>query len=319
MNHVPPVLLAMLVAVLSEGRATVPDVSRGGLPLDAPLGGGRSGVVLLGGAVLYGLIKPLLAPLVGAELYRRYCFTGDAVLFGLMGASATVLARTLRRGDRGFFLPWVVLVVLAWGGLLLYHQFGAACVALGAAAAAAMRPDSERVPSAISKPLIAGVCVVSFAALLWQQYHTRQHLPKTEFDREIASVLADRGEEEAMLLAGPHELLLQARTGHPVLVDSATASLMSYMPGMAPEIQKMYGDLYGIRFAAPRDDHQPSWDRVWALRDRDEWRALSLEYGFRYIVAPPGTELDLPRIVRDERGSLYVLPIHRTGNGSGAE
>ncbi len=131
------------------------------------------------------------------------------------------------------------------------------------------------------------------------------------------------------LNAEPDELVLppliprtqiQAKTGHPVLLELGTLWLMPYLPGLSTVIGRMTRDLYGVDYGdraalellAGEDDylgqHDTAWKDVWRGRRRAEWRALGEEYGFRLVVAPTTWNIDLvPEIVNDE-WTLYRIP-----------
>ena len=90
------------------------------------------------------------------------------------------------------------------------------------------------------------------------QWRYRESLPQSPFERDTARLLEARGEPNALLLAEPYSYALQARTGHPILAEAATPSLISYLPRLAPGIDKLYSELYGIRFGLG-ETSAPSW------------------------------------------------------------
>ena len=118
----------------------------------------------------------------------------------------------------------------------------------------------------------------------------------------MVQYLHNEGEDDVMLVAKPAEILLQARTGHPNLVEWTTMSLLSYMPSLGPTIQKIYRDIYGIEFVSQPGRPQESrhWADLWTDRSEAEWNALSEEYGFRYVATAALAESGLAPSSRNE-------------------
>ena len=294
-RHIPPVLLAVCVGALA-GRSDR-----------------TSGAWVVVAAVAFGLLKPLSAWVLGDEFYSRYVAAGDCVLFLLAGAASGALLTDLRN-DKLFWRLWAPLSSCLLLLLALHHQFGACCVVLGIASVSAanrllpLRKGNTRPPANLSA-LTAALCVVAVSALLWQEWRSRAHLPASSFDHGVVALLDERGEPDAMLVARPYERLLQARTGHPVLVEAATSTWPSYRPTLGPATYKVYRDVYGIRFEAASGSEEPTarWQDVWANRTQAEWQALAHEYGFRYVVAPQPLALDLNVVVEGPHESLYKV------------
>ncbi|NIA14278.1 MAG: hypothetical protein GWP08_09360 [Nitrospiraceae bacterium] len=298
-NHIAPLLLAAVVGVLGDSRSTREARTS------------RVQLLLLG-ALAYILLAPLFPRIVGEEVYRRYLAASDGVFFALYGAAFGVLAVRLTRTRRDTL--WIVaLGIVLLAGLAWYHQFGAACVAAGLGASLVLSRVPRRETSGsidIVRSVALALMLVLFAVIFVQQWRDHDSLPRSAFDKRVTFYLAESGEDTVMLAAQPDEFLLQARTGHPVLVETATASLMSYAPALGPGIDKVYGDVYGIHFG-PRSHGEPPakpWREVWSERARAEWVRLSEEYGFGYVVAYDGLELDLPVIFRDGGAALFAVP-----------
>jgi len=152
------------------------------------------------------------------------------------------------------------------------------------------------------------LCILAALSLLSNEWRWRQHLPTKPFDTNVAAFLRKRGEPDAMLLARPDEFIPQARTGHPVLVEVATPSLISYMPELGPAIQQTYTDLYGIRFDTRHDPSRPSWQTLWQQRSAADWTRLAHTYGFHYVIAPADIPLNLPPLLEDPADTLYGIP-----------
>jgi len=149
-----------------------------------------------------------------------------------------------------------------------------------------------------------GVVLLAMATLLVHQAHFRQTMPSSAFEQHAAAYLGENAPPGAMLAGPPDGILLQARTGHPVLAEAATPSLLSYAPALGPSIENLWHDLYGVRFILPGGATIP-WQDLWRSRTAAQWRALAEQYGFAYVAAPADTPLQLPVAVRDSAGVLY--------------
>lgn len=304
MNMILPVLLAFAVGTL--GRVPAQDSAQ-----QPP------GVIILTCALTACVAMPLLGAWVPASFYGRYVAGGDGLMFGLLGAAWGMLSVEFRGKGRASGV-WISVLLVSLASLALYHRFGAVCCAGGACTTLALA-RLPRAPRPIPLHAIATLlCVVLAVVLLYGEARTRRHLPKSEFDKQITETLRQRGDTKAMLAARPNEFLLQARTGHPVLVEAATASLMSYLPSLGPCIQKIYVDIYGIRFDTPPEPTvggTAPWLLLWQERPRAKWLALAEDYGFSYVVAPPAITLDLPLILDDTGGRLYYAGNSTEGEG----
>lgn len=278
MNHVPPLLLVAAVAILARSKSHAQ--------------------WLPGAVLLFFILQFAAGRVLPPSFYHRYLAGGEAALFGLYGAAWVCLLLSCERGRAG----WAALGAAGWLALAWCHQFGAACALAGGLATAALarlaggwRLDPARATAA--------ACVLLVALTLFGQAAGRNPLPRSDFDHEVTAVLAERGDAAAMLVAQPDEFLLQARTGHPVLVEAATASLMSYLPEIGPTINQMYDDIYGIRFDQPA---ATPWRDLWAAREADTWHRLARHYGFHYVITYDRLELDLPLVLKTPSGAaLY--------------
>jgi hypothetical protein len=299
-NHLPPILLAMILAALwrqdNTGRS------------EGPLRW------LVTGALAFIVAKPLLSHVVGPDFYARYLHTTDTVLFGLFGAAmATYLIRL--RGDKIFFALSGLSCAAAWVALTQFHQFGAACTLAGASVGALLETGAtpwtaslkaRRVFQATCTPALVIMIALSQVHNQWKH---RNSLPVGDFERRIAQTLKNSNEEDAMLVAPPHQVLLQAQTGHPVMTDMATEFHASYMPSLAPSVQNIYGDIYGIYFEQPgqQTPPRPSWQTVWEERSLSEWQHIGNQYEFAYVVAPSSSPLVLDPVISDDDRTLYRI------------
>ena len=311
-NHIPPILLALAVATLARS-----------LGRDSPAS------VLIPAALLYCVLLPALPLILPSGVFTRYFAVGDSVFFGLYAGAATALLLSLRDapreagpgalpsdslgGSQRAFAAWLGLFIAGLIGLSMYHQFGAACSVLGGAAVIALQLIGPRMPGlrrfALSRAVLVCLCLLMAFSLNNLQWRVRRHLPVTSFDCLLTAYLAEQGDPDAMLVTQPDAYCVQAKTGHPVFVDNATPSYISYMPALGPVIQKMHREVYGIRFDRACGETPPvPWRELWTARTRTEWQALAEEYGFRYVVAADSLELDLPLAFRDGSGALYEAP-----------
>ncbi len=113
---------------------------------------------------------------------------------------------------------------------------------------------------------------------------------------------------------------LQAKTGHPVLIDSLTLLTMTYMPPLAAPIGTMVRDLFGIDYADParlRDvvdaegllrPANPAWLAAWAVRSCPDWVRLGARYGVHLVLSPHATPLHLPAQLTGDAWTLYAIP-----------
>ncbi len=281
LNLLPPILLVTLIGILARGNSCW----------------------ILGAALAVAAAATALH-WSGIGFIDRYFASGEFIVFVLAGAAVVQIASEPGIGSR-FRAAWLVTASAGLLALAFVHQWGAACTVLGAVAEyIALRAGAVRLP-AFPRPLATAACAVLAALLLVSEVRAREHLPRSAFDAEVAATLADRGQPDALLLAHPYEFLLQVRTGHPVLVETATASLMSYLPELGPGIQQTYLDLYGIRFDQPPTAGRNAWKSLWQQRTKHEWNTLAERYQFDYVVAPAPLVLDLDRVATGDSAALY--------------
>ena len=288
MNHVGPLLIVLLLAAGYRRDQSI--------PLWLP--------VLL----LIGIMTPLLHLALPGDTVARY--VGDRaylffLLYGAGGGAALMQARPI--GSRHFFVLAAALLV-AWCGLAWVHQFGAACVVLGGIVGALPRwPRLAPRRVAFATGCTLTVCVL---ALLAQQGERRQHLPTQHFLVAVSSYLADQGEEDAMLLVPHQQEGMQMQLGHPVMADMATLFHGIYRPPIAPAVNAVYRDFYGIYLDPddPAPDRDLPWYEVWPAKSREEWQRLSKKYTLHYVIAPRFMDLPLQPLFRDSQFQLYRIP-----------
>lgn len=288
-NHLPPLCLALMVGILCRPRED-------GRVL--PIAGAAVA------ALLFGAVSPWFWPLLGQGLFARYFTQGDAVPFLLFGAAWLHLALPPKtRPARHHALLLVMPLVL----LTPYHQFGTACLGAGYALALLCRwPLLQRTVHPRCGMGLAALGLVAAAALVAHQYRYRQELPTPDFSVRVAAYLAEQGQPRAMLATPPEDLLRQAHTGHPVLAEVATPSLISYKQEIGPAIAQLYADLYSIHFSLPVRE-TPSWESLWQTRSAQEWHQLAETYGFAYVIAPINLPLNLQPVLADTATALYAV------------
>lgn len=283
-NHAAPLLLAMAVSILANRRWTRP-----------------ISVLLL----VFALLRPYMSAFMSAEAWRAYLFNGEAVTFCLYGAALAALWQ--RESQTGSWNGlWALIAAIA---LAPYHQYGAACVSAGVIVGVCFWACRARIfAMAGGLAAVAVACLFSAGLMIENQRMHREHLARSESDRAVSRLLAEQAAPSAPLIAPLDTYALQARLDHPVLIDAATGSFLTYLPELAPAIQEMYGDVYGIRFDGP--GAPVPWDQVWAGRDAAAWAALGRKYGSQYLLAPAGIAIQLPEaacVLRTESAVLYRI------------
>jgi len=290
LNHVPLLLIASLCGVLAGGGDEE--------------GKSHAGLVLA--ALLWCLIHPAARPLVGAAVHDRYLAPNAGLLFALCGATWGALFAS--RGPRRNLAPLLPAVV----GLALFHQFGAACFVAAFLAVAAVARRAPPAHAAWRTWAAPALCVAAALVVLRQESAGRASLPVGPFERKVAAYFAGRDREHTMLVGPPHQLLLQAKTGQAVMSDMALSFMPSYLPGIAPVVDKVFRDVYGVYLGpVPEAEAKAAsigWQEHWRRRDRQRWCELAHAYSFQYVVAPDDTPLDLPIAVVDDGLALYRVP-----------
>ena len=275
----------------------------------------RTGPLLLGCALIFETVKPLLASVVNDAFYQRYLSTGEITAFGLIGAAAAlfVLEGLFTRPRR---LAWLAATGMGTVTLALFHQYGAFCIAAGALAAGALdrlgknkdAPPERSAPQTKHAFLMAAMAA-TLIVLIGREWGNRETLPRSDFDRQVTQALHARGDDTAMVVSHPHQHRLQVRIEHPVLFDAATASSIVYTPHLAPTIQKIMFDFYGFRFHPKKPADAPEWSELWKIRTQSEWQRLGETYSFRYVISPNAIPLDLEVVLRGEGETLYTIPL----------
>ena len=285
-NHVPPIALAIMCSLLI---------------VRWPI----RGWWITGIATTVLLTRAYWMPFFPADVVARYLGDGTWVTFGLYGATLLALAPT-RRKDRKlhFYLVLAAIVALAF-----YHRFGATCLFLGLVSTYLITRNARREPVLLHPILFVPVLILLLGTpwLLLQQHRIAQSLPVSPFETQVATRLS--GVDGALLLASPDNILLQAKTGIPVLAEAATPSLISYVPEIGPAIDTLYRDIYGYGFSLTQEENAfpLARDILWQGRSPEEWRRLGQTYGFTHVVTPASWSLNLTRVLAEEDYALYAV------------
>ncbi len=294
-NHVPPIMVAMICAILLQPRA-----------------GGDSTPRLVGLAAValtlgFTMLRPLFLQALPATISYRYFGTLDFVVFFLFGAAFALLLSGIREHSKRSF----ALFAMIGAGVLiltaLVHQFGTMAAIAGVVLVVGVS-RYKRLPGLGPWPQRVFVSAIAMLAvsMLWQEWRARQTLAIGDFERAIAAHLESSGHSDAMLLGPMDQVLLQAQTGHPVVADLATPFFIGYRPSFGPQINGMFRDVYGVDFRYP--EPPKDWREVWAERTAAEWSALAEKYGFEFVVSPIDTELRLPVELDHYGHKLYRAP-----------
>jgi hypothetical protein len=287
MNHVAPVLIPLLVAIGYARERRMP--------------------AYISAALLAALLVPLADLVPESEWVKRYLSSGEYLFFFLFGGAAgTGIVLAGRR---------YAVVTLAGGAALLlllgwFHQYGAACTLAGLVAACVP------VPAAITpRALRFAVTGLAFLTLLTMlaregERHQRQHLNRSEFHVTVARYLAAEGKPDAMILVQSDQAGDQMLFGHPVMADMATMLHGVYRPTIAPSVNAIFQDFYGVYLDpnAVRPDPPLAWYDVWPNRPLAEWQRLSAKYDVEFVSAPAFMQLPLERVVRGSQHHLYRIP-----------
>ena len=217
---------------------------------------------------------PLWPHLIDPDLAARYFATPETALFLLAGASILGLWRSAEASTR-FRNAWLALLVAGLLVLAWYHKVAAASVLFGLALAiAGDRIVWKRWMPRAGVVLAYGLGVVTLIHVLSGQWRTREHLPVSPFEAEMATYLAEHSAPSEMVLTTLEEHW-QMVLDRPVVATFETRQFMSYMKSIAATTDKLFADLYGVK-----DGHWYDWD-LWQRRTEAEWRALGEAYGFR--------------------------------------
>jgi len=304
-NQLPILVVALVVSVLIQdsGSARIRTASRIGL------------LSVLG----FVLVRIPLAGTANMQGLMGYLTVFEAPFYGLLGMALGRLAVHTDSRRRVVYGVAIGLVL----GTGFVHLFGAVCLIAGWSGFALIHawPGADRMRPHIPRSA-TGIAVILFAVATIVQHALGPDRPLEAgvFERNVAQTLAAVEQPNAMLLAPPAQITLQAQTGHPVMTDLATPyNGISYRPHLAPLINGMYRDLFGMDLRTRGADDL--WKRIWSERTPQEWQSLAERYRFEYVVAPNDVEVQLPLWIGGETRSLYGLGDlgNHTGNSRASQ
>lgn len=285
MNHVAPVLIPMLVAIgFVRDRRMAPYL------------------VL---ALAVALLAPLAPLFLDSEMIKKYISGGEYQFFFLFGGA---VGTGIVLAGRKYLVPILAtcaafLLLLAW-----FHQYGAACVLAGLLVACV--PVPRAVTPRVLRFAGAGLACLTLLTMLAKDGERRQHLIRSEFHEVVARYLAEVGQPDAMILVHHDQAGDQMEFGHPVMADMATMLHGVYRPAIAPSVNAIFQDFYGIYLdpAESRPDPSLAWHEVWPAMSLEEWQRLSAKYDVEYVAAPRFMDLPLELIVRGSQRNFYRIP-----------
>jgi len=139
-------------------------------------------------------------------------------------------------------------------------------------------------------------------------------------DQRMIDWMAENvGPEEPLVTAAWVRLEMQQKTAHPVLIETETLWMLTYMPELGSTVGPMVKDFFEVDYtdreavrALSRGERfaltHPHWPHVWTQRTESRWRELAEKYDFELVVSPQETPLQLPRVVDGTRVDLYRVP-----------
>ncbi len=288
-NHLAPILLCMLLAILARGAGE----SR---HYNAELWAARITIlafpVAAGGAVL------------PEWFFERYLAGGEYLLFFLLGGTLGVLMTNLLHTSKERLYTLSLLVVVAGISLAWFNQFIFACTLAGAGFHAFIRIINTGREPRFNWARICAACVaIVLGVHLVREWVHRENFPRTAFQQGVFDYLAQSGEPHAMIIPPIWTDEWSARLSVPVFADYGTPRYVTYIPALGPALKKMHRDVFGFNVdGTPNDELQPPEKRT-----REEWKRLSEEYGFRYIVQPQDVPLDLNAVYEADGLVLYAI------------
>lgn len=287
MNHVSPVLIPLLLGICYDRD--------GRIPFYFPL------------LLLAAILAPLAHLVAPHDLVQRYLAPNAFLYFLLAGAAAGtgIILAWRKSSTYGAIAAGTFATILA--ALGCFHQFGAACAAIGILFGLIRIPGISNRALQVSSTVLACLLLLAVSA---RQRETRRHLPHTAFHREVRSYLDAQGEGDAMILVPYMQIGEQMKLGHPVMADMATIFHGVYRPSIAPATNALFEDFYGMSMDPNKEQDDPprAWHEVWPAKSLEEWQGLAEKYQFRYVAAPSFMSLPLDPILGASGRILYRIP-----------
>lgn len=168
---------------------------------------------------------------------------------------------------------------------------------------------------------LPGSAVIGEAPGRWVDFGKRWRCDVlSRYDREmIAWMDANVPRSAPVATAAWVRLEVQQKTAHPVLVETETLWMLTYMPELGSSIGPLIADFFEVDFTKPDELRalagggrfaltNPHWPRVWRERSLERWQQLAQQYDFELVVSPEDTPLALPRVVDGNLWDLYRIP-----------
>jgi hypothetical protein len=262
---------------------------------------GRGGALVAFVSLAWLAAMPLWPHVMDPDLAARYFATPETALFLLAGSSILGLWRRMADAPQ-FRRVWMLVLVVGMLALAWYHKVAAVSVLFGLVLALA--GDQIQWKAWMPRAGVIAACGLGAVTLLHvfaAQWRTREHLPVSPFEVEMAQYLAEHSAPSDMVLTTLEEHW-QMALDRPVVATFETRQFMSYMKSIAATTDKLFADLYGVK-----DGHWYDWE-LWQRRTEEEWRALGEAYGFHYVVSKDFHPLHLPVCLQGEGLVLYEVP-----------
>jgi len=258
----------------------------------------------------------------GHNLTRSHGIT--AVLGMLLGAGAWMLPTRRRVGVGALVALAVVFAAIEALHPQTQRQFSLALGFAAALAACAVVPFLlRRAPVGITRAaMVLGCSAILVSAApgrLYDSWNQWRADILSRFDVELRDWLKSHATpDEPILTPAWQRSELQLKTGQPVLFELETLWMLTYMPQLGDSLGPMIVDLFGVDYsdvdglrASTGGDRlrldDPRWRATWMERTAQDWKPLSNKYGFRLIVAPKDTPLQLPLAIENGDWRLYVV------------
>ena len=221
------------------------------------------------------------------------------------------------------FVPMITLGI-AWYVLQRVSQtpvlfaYAAAIVSAFALALVVRRlPTHGRnrnVFSIVSVAMCAGVLV---AASLTPSSSPQKHY--RNFERRVNAHLAAVGASSPIAVAFQPGYHYQAKLDSPILMESESLWIMTYVPETASYLADVTKELYGVDYSSRAaldalaakskiGPYAPFWTDAWKRRSVEQWQTLAEKYGFEYVISSRRAPLAFEPIIAQDGSALYRIP-----------
>ena len=129
------------------------------------------------------------------------------------------------------------------------------------------------------------------------------------------------GSRQGLLLVCSDTPHLHMLTRRPVLFEGISLDVIMYVPDVAPEINRILKDVYGMDlFHPPPGRHYGALVRndgkeLWESRSPRQWAEIRKKYAVTDIITYPDWTLKLPIVARNDQYILYEIRSVDSGNG----